>query len=202
MPSEIISDGISIIMKSHRILSAAFVRRLKSHLKKGGLLAYPTESCYGLGCIPTSSFALRKLIHLKKRPQHKGMIVIGKNQAQLYDLIEMPSEAMQQRLQQEWPAPKTFLLPVGKNILPLLRGKRRNKLAVRVPAHAGARQLCHILNTPLVSTSCNRAGKRACKTEREVRRQFGRQVWVVGGKIGKQKFPSQIIDGETGQRLR
>ena len=55
---------------------------------------------------------------------------------------------------------------------------------------------------PLVSTSCNRAGKRACKTEREVRRQFGRKVWVVGGLIGKQKTPSQIIDGETGARLR
>ena len=41
--------------------------------------------------------------------------------------------------------------------------------------------------------------KRACKTEREVRRQFGRKVWVVGGLIGKQKTPSQIIDGETGQ---
>lgn len=202
MPSETVSDGISIIMKSSRILPAAATQRLKSHLKKGGLLAYPTESCYGLGCIPTSSFALRKLIRLKKRPQHKGMIVIGENQVQLYDLIEMPSETLQKRLQQEWPAPKTFLLPVGKNVLPLLRGKKRNKLAVRVPDHAGARQLCHVLNMPLVSTSCNRAGKRACKSEREVRRQFGRQVWVVGGRIGKQKFPSQIIDGETGKRLR
>ncbi|MGN6879231.1 L-threonylcarbamoyladenylate synthase, partial [Neisseria sp. P0018.S006] len=101
-----------------------------------------------------------------------------------------------------WPAPKTFLLPVGKKVLPSLRGQGRSKLAVRVPAHVGARRLCQVLAMPLVSASCNRAGKRACKTEREVRRKFGRKVWVVGGLIGKQKTPRQIIDGETGARLR
>ena len=116
--------------------------------------------------------------------------------------LERPSENIQTMLHEAWPAPKTFLLPASKKVLPSLRGKGRSKLAVRVPAHAGARRLCQVLETPLVSTSCNRAGKRACKTEREVRRQFGRKVWVVGGLIGKQKTPSQIIDGETGARLR
>ena len=117
-------------------------------------------------------------------------------------MLQRPSENIQTMLHEAWPAPKTFLLPAGKKVLPSLRGKRRSKLAVRVPAHAGARRLCQVLEMPLVSTSCNRAGKRACKTEREVRRQFGRKVWVVGGLIGKQKTPSQIIDGETGARLR
>ena len=131
-----------------------------------------------------------------------GMIVIGHSLEQLQPLLQRPSENIQTMLHEAWPAPKTFLLPAGKKVLPSLRGKRRSKLAVRVPAHAGARRLCQVLEMPLVSTSCNRAGKRACKTEREVRRQFGRKVWVVGGLIGKQKTPSQIIDGETGARLR
>lgn len=185
-----------------RTVSAAASRKLRAHLKKGGLIAYPTESCYGIGCIPTLSKALNQLIHLKKRPQHKGMIVIGNRLAQLQPLLQRPSENTLAMLKNEWPAPKTFLLPAQADVLPALRGKRRSKLAVRVPAHAGARRLCEVLNTPLVSTSCNRAGKRACKTEREVRRQFGRNVWVVGGLIGKQKSPSRIIDGETGKRLR
>ena len=190
------------MMMFPRILSAAAQRRLQAHLKKGGLIAYPTESCYGLGCVPTLSKALNQLIHLKKRPQHKGMIVIGHSLEQLQPLLQRPSENIQTMLHEAWPAPKTFLLPTGKKVLPSLRGKGRSKLAVRVPAHAGARRLCQVLEMPLVSTSCNRAGKRACKTEREVRRQFGRKVWVVGGLIGKQKTPSQIIDGETGTRLR
>ena len=190
------------MMMFPRILSAAAQRRLQAHLKKGGLVAYPTESCYGLGCVPTLPKALNQLIHLKKRPQHKGMIVIGHSLEQLQPLLQRPSENIQTMLHEAWPAPKTFLLLAGKKVLPSLRGKRRSKLAVRVPAHAGARRLCQVLEMPLVSTSCNRAGKRACKTEREVRRQFGRKVWVVGGLIGKQKTPSQIIDGETGARLR
>ncbi len=185
-----------------RILSASLQRKLSAHLKSGGVVAYPTESCYGLGCLPKHAQGLKRVIHLKKRPQHKGMIVIGSDLDQLQPLIKRPPENMQALLQQTWPAAKTFLLPSEKSVLSLLRGKNRDKLAVRVPAHAGARRLCHALNTALVSTSCNRAGKRACKTEREVRRQFGRKVWIIGGLIGDRKAPSQIIDGETGKRLR
>ena len=185
-----------------RILTASAQRKLKIHLKRGGLVAYPTESCYGLGCIPTFPRALSRVVSLKKRPQDKGMIVIGSRLEQLQPLLERPSEKTIFMLEREWPAPKTFLLPSRAGILPLLRGKGRNKLAVRVPAHQGARRLCKVLGTPLVSTSCNRAGKRPCKTEREVRRQFGRKVWVVSGLIGRQEKPSQIIDGETGVRLR
>lgn len=175
---------------------------LLNHLKYGGLVAYPTESCYGIGCLPAHARALGKLVHLKKRPQHKGMIVIGCNTAQLQPLLGKLSRSTAAMLTETWPAPKTFLLPARRTLLPVLRGKRRSKLAVRVPDHAGARRLCAVLDTPLVSTSCNRAGKRPCKSEREVRRQFGRNVWVIGGRIGKRKMPSQIIDGESGVRLR
>ncbi|MGN6875217.1 L-threonylcarbamoyladenylate synthase, partial [Neisseria sp. P0021.S007] len=112
-----------------RILSAAAQCRLQAHLKKGGLVAYPTESCYGLGCVPTLPKALNQLIHLKKRPQHKGMIVIGHSLEQLQPLLQRPSENIQTMLHEAWPAPKTFLLPVGKKVLPSLRGKGRSKLA-------------------------------------------------------------------------
>ncbi len=185
-----------------RIVGAGCRRPLLHHLKRGGLLAYPTESCYGIGCLPRHTRALSKLVHLKKRPQHKGMIVIGTDLAQLQPLLQplpAPTAAM---LAATWPAAKTFLLPAHPGLSPLLRGKGRRKLAVRVPAHAGARRLCAMLDSTLVSTSCNRAGKRACKSEREVRRQFGRDVWIIGGRIGKHKMPSQIIDGESGLRLR
>lgn len=185
-----------------RILGAARRQPLFHHLKRGGLVAYPTESCYGIGCLPRHARALNKLVHLKKRPQHKGMIVIGSEAAQLQPLLSKVPERTAIMLAAAWPAPKTFLLPLRATLPSMLRGKRRHKLAVRVPDHTGARRLCAVLDTPLVSTSCNRAGKRPCKSEREVRRQFGRDVWVVGGRIGTRKAPSEIIDGETGLRLR
>ncbi|MFC3874994.1 L-threonylcarbamoyladenylate synthase [Neisseria musculi] len=189
------------MMKTARILSAAARAGLAAHLKQGGLVAYPTESCYGIGCLPYHTRALKKLVCLKKRPQNKGMIVIGNSLAQLLPLLGRPSESMTAMLENQWPAPETFLLPCRRLPL-LLRGRGRSKLAVRVPAHSTARQLCKALNTPLVSTSCNRAGGRPCKTEREARRLFGRSVRVIGGRIGGRKTPSRIIDAETGQRLR
>lgn len=189
-------------MQASRIISAIYSKKLKNHLKKGGLVAYPTESCYGIGCLPVNMKAITRLIRLKKRPQHKGMIVVADQWSRLQPLLKTPSEQTKMMLDKAWPAPKTFLLPSKKNVLPVLRGRGRDKLAVRIPAHIGARGLCKELKTALVSTSCNRAGKRPCKTEREVKRQFGNKVWIMSGLVGRYKQPSQIIDGETGQRLR
>ncbi|MDO4998303.1 MAG: L-threonylcarbamoyladenylate synthase [Neisseria sp.] len=185
-----------------RTLPAAWRCRLQQHLKRGGIIAYPTESCYGLGCLPTHSRALKRLMQLKKRPQHKGLIVIADSLSRLQPLLADLSPEQQNLLQQTWPAAKTFVVPCADKVLPALRGKGRDKLATRVPNHTLARQLCHDLRTPLVSTSCNRASRRPCKSEREVRRQFGRHVWIVRGNIGNSKTPSQIIDLESGKRLR
>lgn len=185
-----------------RILSAAETRRLRSHLKRGGLVAYPTESSYGLGCLPQHPHALRRLIRLKKRPQHKGLIVIGSSLSDLLPLLGRLPETQRQLAAQTWPAPVTLLLPAHPALPAALRGRRRHKLAVRVPAHAAARGLCRLLGTPLVSTSCNFAGRRPCRNEREVRRQFGRQVAVIRGRCGGAKTPSRIIDAESGRRLR
>lgn len=187
--------------KNHRLL--ANLRQIKAHLKQGGIIAYPTESCYGLGCLPTNNRALRQLIRLKKRPQHKGMIVIGANLKQLQPYLLPINQTDQRALNQQWHnTSRTFLLNAQAHIPILLRGKNRNKLAVRVPNHSSARQLCHTLNTALVSTSCNKAGKRACKNEREVRRQFGQHIKMIRGRIGNAKTPSQIIDWESKKRLR
>ena len=185
-----------------RLLSATQLRRLRHHLQHGGIVAYPTESCYGLGCLPTHHHALRRLVRLKKRPQHKGMIVIGDNLTRLQTLLQPLSPITQQQLNAIWPARTTFLLSAQRRISPLLRGKQRQQLAVRVPAHAAARDLCHLLQQPLVSTSCNRAGRRPCRNKREVQRQFGRAVWMIDGQIGNAKTPSQIIDWASGKRLR
>ena len=73
---------------------------------------------------------------------------------------------------------------------------------MRIPAHEGARALCRRIGSALVSTSCNRSGKRACRNEREVRRQFGRAALVIGGRTGARKAPSRIIDWASGQVLR
>lgn len=185
-----------------RILSAAAARGLCAHLRRGGLVAYPTESSYGLGCLPTHRRALRRLMQLKKRPQHKGLIVIGNDLKQLEPLLQRLPENQRWLAQSTWPAAVTFLFAAADSVPALLRGRGREKLAVRVPAHDGARRLCALLGTPLVSTSCNRSGRRALRHQREVRRCFGRDVYVVNGRCGGSKRPSRIVDAQSGVYLR
>ncbi|PIT58979.1 L-threonylcarbamoyladenylate synthase [Snodgrassella alvi] len=179
-----------------------FLHRLRAHLCRGGLIAYPAEGSYGLGCLPDYAPAIRKVMALKKRPQHKGLIVIAADFVQLQPLLAPLSATEIAAIRQQWPAPKTLLLPVRQRVLPVLRGRGRQTLAVRIPDLATARFLCKAAGTALVSTSCNRAGKKACSTEREVRRQFGRQVMILGGRTGGRNQPSQIVDWVSGKRLR
>lgn len=176
--------------------------RLRAHLKRGGLIAYPTESCYGLGCLPTHRKAVKSLIKLKKRPQTKGLIVIGDTLSRLQPLLAPLNAADSRALGQIWPARKTFLLSAGRHVLPELRGKGRRKLAVRIPDHGQARALCRAAASPLVSTSCNRAKQRPCTGRREVFRRFGRDVLLIGGRCGGAKTPSSITDWASGSRLR
>ena len=185
-----------------RVLSVSAARGLRAHLRGGGLVAYPTESSYGLGCLPTHRRALRRLMQLKKRPQHKGLIVIGSNLVQLEPLLQRLPENQRRLAQSTWPAAVTFLFAVSGSVPALLRGRGREKLAVRVPAHDGARRLCALLGTPLVSTSCNRSGRRALRHQREVQRCFGRDVYVVNGRCGGAKRPSRIVDAQSGTCLR
>lgn len=177
------------------------ISRLRHHLRRGGLIAYPTESVYGIGCLPQQQHALKHLMQLKQRPQHKGLIVIGHHLTQLQSLLKSLKNH-HLNYTQHWPAALTLLLPAADDIPILLRGKRRHQLAVRVPDHALARTLCQHIGSPLVSTSCNKSRQRPCRTEREVRRRFGRQLMVIGGRCGSHRQPSRIINPDTGDILR
>lgn len=182
-------------------LPYAHISHLRYHLRRGGLIAYPTESVYGIGCLPHQQHALKRLMRLKQRPQHKGLIVIGHDLTQLTPLLK-PLQNHQLEYTQQWPAALTLLLPAATDIPILLRGKRRQQLAVRVPDHAPARALCQRIGSALVSTSCNKSGQRPCRSEREVRRRFGQTVIVIGGRCGGRRQPSRIIDPDTGHILR
>lgn len=173
---------------------------LRAHLKRGGVIAYPTESCYGLGCDPRNREALQKILRLKQRPWHKGLIVVAANLQQLARLVLPVKQKEQATLNQYWPGPYTFLLPVTARAPKCLIGKHKS-LAVRVSAHPMVAQLTRALG-PLVSTSANVSGAKSIKTYAEAQRAFGHQVWVLPGRVGKRRAPSTIIDLHSGKKLR
>lgn len=188
-----------------RLYPAAFLRRLgeiRQHLKLGGLIAYPTESCYGLGCDPRNYRAVRALQRLKQRPRHKGLIVIGHAFSQFRGLVARLSKTQLKQVEATWPGPHTWLLPVSKKTPRWLYGHNKT-LAARVTAHPIADGLCHALGMALVSTSANRSGRKAAKTAKGCHRMFGSQVMIVKGQIGREKKPSTIqalLDGKIVRR--
>ena len=176
-------------------------RALRSRLKRGAVIAYPTESCYGLGCDPSNRKAVQKLLGLKRRPQHKGLILIASSMKQLRPYIKPLDQAQQARVAATWPGPHTWLIPASNNCPPWLTGTHPS-LACRVTAHPLAALLCRATGMALVSTSANRAGGKPVKTADDCARLFGRQVLVIPGRIGKRSRPSTIQDLASGAILR
>lgn len=177
------------------------IRRIRAFLRRGGVIAYPTESCYGLGCDPRNPRAVDRILRLKGRPRAKGLILIGSDAGQ-FDrfLAPIPAEVVR-RLADWWPGPNTILLRWSRRCPHWLTGKF-TKLAVRVTAHPEAARLCRFLGMALVSTSANRSGQRALKTAADCRREFGRHVWALDGRVGRRKRPSTILDPASGGVLR
>jgi L-threonylcarbamoyladenylate synthase len=177
------------------------IRRLRAHLKSGGVIAYATESCYGLGCDPANRNGVRRILQLKGRPQNKGLILIGSdvNQFERY-LAAIPAWLIA-RLGDWWPGPNTLVLATSVRCPHWLKG-RHSKLAVRVTAHREAARLCHELGMALVSTSANRSGRRALKSAAACSRCFGSRILVLNGRIGQSKRPSRIIDPDSGKVFR
>jgi L-threonylcarbamoyladenylate synthase len=180
---------------------AAFLRRLRAHFRAGGLIAYPTESCYGLGCDPRSYPAVRRLLKLKGRPQAKGLILITDRFSRLKPFVAPPTPEQAERLARTWPGPHTWLMPVSGRTPRWLTG-RHGSLAVRVTAHPVAAGLCRALGSALVSTSANRGGLKPLRTYSACMRAFGGQVLVIPGRIGKRRRPSTIQDLVSGRIVR
>lgn len=173
---------------------------LRAFLKRGGVIAYATESCFGLGCDPMNRDAVEKIIRLKGRGAAKGLILIAANRNQLRPYATRASiEAAWNR--GRWPGPVTWVLPAAKTCPRWLTGGR-DTVAVRITAHAGAAALCKQAGMALVSTSANKSGESPAKTAAECEAVFGKRLRVLEGKIGARKRPSTLIDFASGKVLR
>lgn len=179
-------------------------RGLRHFLKSGGVIAYPTESVFGLGCDPTNRRAVQRILRLKGRPQRKGLILVADHFSKLQRYIHPPTASQTEQLQRSWgnPAkPHTWLVPSASHCPKWLTG-RHSTLAVRVSAHTLTAGLSKLSGMALVSTSANRSGCQPARTTRQCYRLFGNQVRIVDGMTGRSKKPSTIQDLATGRIIR
>ena len=183
-------------------MSRIHLERAARVLHRGGLIAYPTEAVYGLGCLPWERRAVERLLDAKDRSWRKGLSLIAANLEQLKSLVEFPTGPLAEELRLSWPGPVTWVLNARPGIPFWLTGGR-DTLAVRVTGHTLARRLCETAANPLISTSANRSGRPPLRRALHVRREFGSLVdYVLTGELGGLENPTMIRDGRTGAVLR
>lgn len=178
------------------------LHRIVQHLCAGGVIAYPTEAVYGLGCDPLNEKAVKRVLALKNRPADKGLILIGADFHQLEPFLEIPDPILAKKIRAAWPGPTTWLIPARRWVPYWLRGQH-DTLAVRITAHPVASALCRAFQAPLVSTSANKSGLPPARTALKVRQYFkDPRLMIIVGPTGGLEQPTAIYDALSGRRLR
>lgn len=169
-------------------------------IQAGGVLAYPTEAVWGLGCDPQNETAIQRILELKQRPWQKGLVVVAASFEQIQPWLQPLTSEQLAQVQATWPGSVSWVLPCKPSVSKWLRGEHKS-LAVRVSAHPLVRDLCQQTG-PLVSTSANPAGLEPARSLQEVQQYFKDNLdCILAGALGGNAQPSEIrtLDG---QRLR
>lgn len=174
---------------------------LKRAVNSAGFFAYPTESVYGLGCDPDDASAVQKILYLKNRPIHKGLILLASDIQQLTPIIDKLSSSYQEQLFATWPGPTTWLVP-HFGLVPSYITGGRDTVAVRVSGHSLASGIADYLGKPIVSTSANPTGFTPALTPLRCRHYFGHRLPIIPGQLGQLAKPTTIRDLMTGKTLR
>lgn len=171
-------------------------------LRNGGIIAYPTESVYGLGCDPFDSEAVFNLLAMKHRQPEKGLILVASNWSQIEMLIQPLSPMVRTHILETWPGPITWLLPASELVPSWIQGNH-DKIALRISAHPVIHDLCETFCGPIVSTSANVSSKPPTRDYRTTSIAFGKVVdFIVPGRTSGLQRPTQIRDAITDEVIR
>ena len=171
-------------------------------LRAGGVIAYPTEGVWGLGCDPFDPLAVARLFNLKQRDPAKGVILVAASIEQLAPFLAGLSDAERGQLRASWPGPATWLVPHADSLPAWITGGSA-RVALRVSAHPLVAALSREFGGPLVSTSANPSGRRPALNALQVRHYFRDQLdYLLPGRLGGQRGPTPIRDLRSGRVLR
>ncbi|AGF79528.1 translation factor SUA5 [Desulfocapsa sulfexigens DSM 10523] len=147
-------------------------------LKQGGIVAYPTETFYGLAVDPENEQAITDLYALKKREEQKAISLIIPDVTHLLSLVSLVPNGYKGLMNSFWPGPLTLIFSARKHIPSILTGGT-NTLALRVSSHPVAMKLAESWGGALTTTSANISGEEALATAEDVHTVFGDRVSCV-----------------------
>ena len=190
----------SLVNNRLRVLKQ--IRHAVRSLKQGGVIAYPTESCFGLGCDPQNPIAIRRILKLKNRRPQQGVILIASDVRQLSTYVDLDASPLLEEILNSWPGPFTWILPAKNGVSRWVKGQHET-VAVRVTDHPVAKQICKLYGKPIVSTSANRHGKPALVNAKKVLTELGMSLdFIVNASVGDLPSATQIQHGMSGKIIR
>ncbi len=176
------------------------INRAARILRSGGVVAYPTEGVYGLGCLPDDFAAVSRVLAIKERDPALGLVLVAADVEQLDGWIDLPGNSPE--LTSSSDKPVTWIVPATDDVPYWIRGSHSG-LAVRMTRHPIASALCDASDSALVSTSANVHGRPPARSVFVLRRRFGALVdYIVPGACGPASGPSEIRELASGKVLR
>lgn len=175
-----------------------------ARLHDGGVIAYPTEGVWGLGCDPFVERAVLRLLAIKQRPVDKGVILIAGDLTQLDAIVDWAALPDDRRavVLATWPGAHTWVVPARADVPGWITGSHAS-VAVRISAHPDVVALCAAFGGPLVSTSANLSGDPAPRSRDGLDAAvLARVDGVLSGETGGLTRPTPIRDARTGAELR
>jgi len=154
------------------------VRRAVEVLRRGKVIAFPTDTVYGLGAHHLIASAVEELYAIKRRDRRKAIPLLIAGRKDLAEVASQVPEVAWRLAERFWPGPVTIVLPRAPGLLSVLTAGT-DAVAVRMPDHGVALRLISMLGVPLAATSANLSGQTECVTAGEVTRVFGRCVELI-----------------------
>ncbi len=178
------------------------IKQAVATVNHGGVLVYPTEGVFGIGCDYRNEMAVNKVLQLKQRPVSKGLILIASHIQHVLPLIQPAERGHLARALKTWPGHATWVFPATA-LTPRWITGAHDSVAVRVSNHPTVKALCDQLNHALVSTSANISGQVTPENCQQIQTSWGDEVdYYLDLPLGQQTQPSTIKLASNGQVLR
>ena len=176
------------------------IKKIHQILVNGGVIAYPTESVFGLGCDPSNEQAIAKILKIKKRTLEMGLVLLTPSIEIVSDWVNMNNKQLKV-FSSPSPRPTTYIVPASNSAPKWLTVK--NTLAIRLSNDLFIKSICGMLGLPIISTSANLHGEQPCRSANEVEKIMGSQLdYIVFKNTGPFNNPSTIVDLSSGKTIR
>jgi len=158
-------------------LSDGALEQILSFLREGGVIAFPTDTSYGLGADPFNDAAVRQIFAIKGRPETKPILLLV-NSMEMAGRVAALSDRATALAERFWPGPLTMILPARESV-PSVVTAGTGTVGIRWGDAAFAQRLIGAFDRPITATSANRAGMPSTITASEVRKQLGDSIDVI-----------------------